>query len=96
VENGSDRYHALDTGRAIELHPLFDSAATRPGAGAAAFFFARAPGDITGSYTFWQTTAAGSHRERWPAKLVRCADDRLVIAYRDQDTTWVQLALGRE
>jgi len=96
LEGGDDRYEAIDAGRTIELHPLFDSAAGRPGASAAAFSFVRGAGEIQGSYLFWLTEQDGVRRVRWPAKLVRCASNRLVVAYRKDGASWVQIAFARE
>ena len=75
-------YHALDQGRSIDFHPLFDSA--KPGSGRSAWMlnFQRGPADTpAGSVGFFLSREDKSCRIRWPATLQSCKDDRLVITY---------------
>jgi len=93
VEGGDHRYHALDTGRTLELHPMFDSSEGDGARGAGAFFFSRTGEGITGSYAFWVTGPDRLRRTRWQAELRRCAGDHLTVAYRPAGAAWVEQSL---
>jgi hypothetical protein len=76
--DGERRWHAIDSRRAVELHPMFDSA-DAPGQGASAIVLVRTPDGPTGHLLFWLTDAGGTRRVRHPARAT-CAADRLTIA----------------
>ncbi len=99
-EGGKD-YHALDHGRRVDFHPMFDSAT--PGSGRSAWLVSFDRATMRGTVSFWLTRDEETCRVTWPAELRSCADAGLVWAYQSGPIAcgaapregWIEVKLRR-
>jgi hypothetical protein len=102
------RYHLVDDGERLELHPLYDSARAAGRDGAEVITLTRTPHGPIGALSFWATHAAGACRASWPAEIRACRANRLQLFYRPgpiptppdcrapAGPDWVEVRLQRE